>query len=83
MPWFFGFAHWRRASFTKDDPTKFVPLGSVQASGNRLGAVIPPDIAQGLRIIGLRVTPAGVSPTISAPLDEEQRKRLRALGYVQ
>ena len=83
MPWFFGFAHWRRASFTKDDPTKFVPLGSVQASGNRLGAVIPPDIAQGLRIIGLRVTPAGVSPTISPPLDEEQRKRLRALGYVQ
>jgi hypothetical protein len=83
MPWLFGFAHWRRASFAKNDPTKFVPIGSASAASSRLGVVIPPDVAQGLRIIGLRVTPAGVSPTTSAPLDEEQRKRLRALGYVQ
>src|SRR5262249_14813098 len=83
MPWLIGFARWRKASFAKDDATTFVPIGTARSSAGRLRVDIAPAVAQGLRIVGLRVTPEGVAPASAAPLDDDQRRRLRALGYVQ
>jgi hypothetical protein len=44
---------------------------------------VPPESALHARVVGLRVSPAGVTaaPEPAAP-DEEQLRRLRALGYV-
>ena len=83
MPWLFGFARWRKDAFEKDRPTAFVPLGTASASGGRLLVVVPPEAALHARVVGLRVSPAGaaVGPEPAAP-DEEQLRRLRALGYV-
>src|SRR5262249_9181555 len=53
MPWLVGFASWRKASFAKDDPTAFVPVGSARSTAGRLRVVIPPEIAQGTRVVGL------------------------------
>jgi hypothetical protein len=83
MPWLVGFASWRKASFAKEDATTFVPIGTARARAGRLRVDIAPDVAQGLRIVGLRITPEGVVPASAAPLDDDQRRRLRALGYVQ
>jgi len=83
MPWLIGFARWRKASFAKEDATTFVPIGTARSSAGRLRVDIAPAVAQGLRIVGLRVTPEGVAPASAAPLDDDQRRRLRALGYVQ
>ncbi len=84
MPWLFGFARWRRAAFQKDEPTAFVTLGTARASGGRLRVVIPPGSALHARVVGLRVSPEGAAPVPEAtPPDEEQLRRLRALGYVQ
>jgi hypothetical protein len=83
MPWLFGFSRWRRDVFEKDQPTAFVPLGTAVAAGGRLRVVVPQETALRARLVGLRVSPAGATatPEPAAP-DEEQLRRLRALGYV-
>ncbi len=83
MPWLFGFARWRRNVFEKTEARAFVPLGTAAASGGRLRVVVPPESALHARIVGVRVSPAGAgtAPEPGAP-DEEQLRRLRALGYV-
>jgi arylsulfatase A-like enzyme len=83
MPWLFGFSRWRRDAFEKDQPTAFVSLGTASAAGGRLRVVVPPESALHARVVGLRVSPAGVTaaPEPAAP-DEDQLRRLRALGYV-
>jgi arylsulfatase A-like enzyme len=83
MPWLFGFARWRKAAFEKDEPTAFVPLGMAHAAAGRLRVVVPPESALHARVVGLRASPEGVTPAPEAPApDEEQLRRLRALGYV-
>lgn len=84
MPWLFGFARWRKAAFEKDAASAFVPLEPARASGGRLRVVIPPASAQHARIVGVRVSPEGAAPGAAATApDDEQMRRLRALGYVQ
>ncbi len=84
MPWVFGFARWRKAGFQKDKPSVFIPHGLAQAEHGVLRVSIPPDLALGTRVVGLRLTPAGARPDAGAPApDEEHLRRLRALGYVE
>ena len=84
MPWLFGFAHWRKATFEKDTPLRFIPLGPARAAAGRLDVVVKPELALGTRVVGIRASPEGVAAATPAPtLDDEQRRRLRALGYVQ
>jgi len=84
MPWLFGFASWRKAAFQPDEPLAFVQVGTAQATGGRLRIRLPPESALGARVVGLRVTPQGIAPQPEPPVqDEEQLRRLRALGYVR
>jgi arylsulfatase A-like enzyme len=83
-PWLFGYARWLRHAFEKDDPAAFVTLGTARATGGRLRVVVPPESALRARVVALRVTPEGVAPAAQGtPPDDEQRRRLRALGYVR
>jgi hypothetical protein len=68
-------------------PDSFVPLARVAAADGWLRFTLPPPAAADGHVVGLRVTPAGVTPRRFGPdtdgADEEQLQRLRALGYVQ
>jgi hypothetical protein len=84
MPALFGFTAWRKASFLRDQPVDRIAVGRSQATQGRLRIAIPPDTALGRRVFAVRATPDGVAPVTPAPVDdEEQLRRLRALGYVQ
>jgi arylsulfatase A-like enzyme len=84
MPALFGFSAWRKASFLRDEPVQRIPVGRSQATGGHLRIAIPPDTATGRRVFAVRASPEGVSTgTPAAVDDEEQLRRLRALGYVQ
>lgn len=86
-PWLFGYGRWLRKSFLEDTPGTFVSLGRARAESGWLRVGLPAAAAHGHHVIGLRVTPAGLSPRAFAKDREagesEQVKRLRALGYVQ
>jgi arylsulfatase len=86
-PWFFGYARWLRRSYLEETPGVFVRLGRVRAEEGRLHVDVPAAVARGQHVIGLRATPAGVTPrafgATAEPGESEQTKRLRALGYVQ
>jgi hypothetical protein len=86
-PWLFGFRRWLRKSFVPEMPDTFVPLARVAAADGWLRFTLPPPAAADGHVVGLRVTPAGVTPRRFGPdtdgADEEQLQRLRALGYVQ
>jgi hypothetical protein len=86
-PWLFGYGRWLRKSFLEDTPAVFVPLGRVRAAGGWLRAELPASAAAERHVIGLRVTPAGMTPRAfgkdGEAGDDEQIERLRALGYVQ
>jgi arylsulfatase A-like enzyme len=81
-PWLFGFAHWRRQSFLHDEPSQFLPLGPVAATGGLVTLTLGENVGIGHHVLGLRFVPPGAS---SRPigLDTKERDRLRALGYVQ
>jgi arylsulfatase A-like enzyme len=83
-PWPFGFERWVRKSFLPVAPGAVVPLGTLRATTDGLALTVPPDAAFRNHIVSFRLTPPGVSPTTTGqPLDEEQRRRLKALGYVE
>ena len=86
-PWIFGYGRWLRKSFLEDTPGQFVPLGRVRAADGWLRAELPASAAADRHVIGLRATPAGMSPRAFGKDGEvggnEQLERLRALGYVQ
>jgi hypothetical protein len=86
-PWLFGYARWLRKSFLEEMPGTFVSLGRVHAERGRMNVSLPAAVARDRHVIGLRATPAGMSPRAfgkdGEPGDSEQVKRLRALGYVQ
>lgn len=86
-PWFLGYGRWLRKSFLTEMPGTFVPLGRARAEGGWLRVDVPPAAAEGYHVVGLRTTPAGVSPRAfgsdGGGTESEQVKRLRALGYVQ
>jgi hypothetical protein len=86
-PWFFGYARWLRKSFLEDMPAVFVKLGRARTDDGWLRVDLPSAAAHGYHVIGLRATPAGMSPRTfggnGEPGDAEQVRRLRALGYVQ
>jgi arylsulfatase A-like enzyme len=83
MPWLFGFPRWLRKSFLVDLPDDYVSVGQFHASGGSLALALPADMARDRLVTDLRLTPAGAAPTGVAPMDEQQRTRLRALGYVE
>jgi len=86
-PWIFGYGRWLRKSFLEDTPGAFVSLGRVRAADGWLRAELPASAAADRHVIGLRATPAGMSPRAFGKDGEaggsEQVERLRALGYVQ
>ncbi|MCW5891814.1 MAG: sulfatase [bacterium] len=81
MPALWGFATWRRGF--RDAANARIDLGPVTARDGVLMLPIPPAAAR--YALGVRLTPAGVAATGAARepvVDDEQRKRLQALGYV-
>jgi hypothetical protein len=85
-PWLSGWARWRRRSFLPATPGAWARLGTFRAERGRLSFAIPTDVARLNHVVGVRLTPLGVSPTAraaTAPEDPELRQRLKALGYVQ
>jgi arylsulfatase A-like enzyme len=83
MPVLFGFTAWRKAAFLRDEPIERISLGQGQATGGHLRVTIPPDTTAGHRVFAIRLAPEGVTAPPAAVDDEEQLRRLRALGYVQ
>jgi hypothetical protein len=84
MPRLFGFTQWRKRSFLRDEPVERIALGGARATGGRLRVGIPPDAAVGRRVFAVRAAPDGVAPAVPGAVeDEEQLRRLRALGYVE
>ena len=65
------------------EPAAFVPLGGAVAQGRRLRVQIPASAGQNQRIVTLRLTPQGAGTKAAPTVDEEQRERLRTLGYVE
>jgi arylsulfatase A-like enzyme len=83
-PWLLGFERWLRKSFLVAEPAAYIPLGTHRATRAGLSLSLPPDAALRSHIVSFRLTPPGVTPgTTPGVVDEEQRRRLRALGYVQ
>jgi len=81
-PWLFGFGRWRRKAFLPDVPSEFPPLGTLDASGRELALELPAAVGRGHHVLALRLTPPGATPSVPG-VDEGQRDRLKALGYVQ
>ncbi|TMA99160.1 MAG: sulfatase [Deltaproteobacteria bacterium] len=81
-PWLFGFARWRRKAFLPDVPSEFPPLGTLDASRRELALELPAAVGRGHHVLALRLTPPGATPSVPG-VDEGQRDRLKALGYVQ
>jgi arylsulfatase A-like enzyme len=82
-PWFSGRRRWKKRAFLSETPTTFVDLGLLRAPAGALDVTLPASLARH-HVLGLRMTPPGVSP--EAPrkgLSPDQQERLRALGYVQ
>ena len=85
MPWFFGFSGWARKTFLRDTPTELVPLRRARST-DRLVVSLPPEAVRQRHVVALRLSPPGASPRLPSaggPIDDEQKRRLRALGYVQ
>lgn len=87
MPWLWGFGGWRRGF--RDGPNERLDLGTVTARDGVATVAIPPG-PDDRHVLGVRLTPAGAvageprEPAAAEPmLNDEQQKRLRALGYVQ
>lgn len=81
-PRWIGFGRWRRRSFLDKTPSAFVPLGTLQASAGALRVRLPAGSLRGHHLLGIRLTPPGATGMPPPSLDPEQRKRLKALGYV-
>lgn len=82
MPWLWGFGGWRRGF--RDGANERVDLGNVVARDGVATVAIPPASSP-RHLLGVRLTPSGSAPPTApgAPtVDDEQRQRLRALGYV-
>lgn len=82
MPWLWGFGGWRRGF--RDGANERVDLGTVVARDGVATVAIPPAPSP-RHLLGVRLTPAGSAtptPPGASTVDDEQRKRLRALGYV-
>ena len=85
MPWLFGFGRWARKSFLPTQPSGWVPLGTRRAEGGAVTVPLAEVAGRDRHVLGLRLTPAGVTPGAAAgPGDDPGlRRRLEALGYVQ
>ncbi len=81
-PWLWGYARWRRKSFLSEEPSEFLPVGTVDASAGVAEVTLGPEMATGHHVLGLRLSPPGTTAAPSA-IDQGQRERLKALGYVQ
>jgi arylsulfatase A-like enzyme len=81
-PWLWGFAGWRRGF--RDGPNERVDLGTVTARDGVATLAVPPAPVD-RHLLGVRLTPAGdAADGKRAPsVDDEQRQRLKALGYVE
>jgi arylsulfatase A-like enzyme len=82
MPWLWGFDGWRRRF--RDGPNERIALGAVTARDGVATVAIPPANDH-RHVLGVRLTPAGTAPggRPEPRVDDEQQKRLRALGYVE
>jgi arylsulfatase A-like enzyme len=87
QPLLFGFERWLRKSFRPNEPTRFTPLGTFEANGQELTLYIPQALGLRQRLVALRMTPPSVEPVTGGAeedrLGEEQRERLRILGYIE
>jgi arylsulfatase A-like enzyme len=85
VPWFFGFERWRRRAFLVNTPSQSVRLGSFHTATGRVEVPIPPAVAEGRHVVGLRLIPPGGDATSprNGATDHDQIERLRALGYVE
>jgi hypothetical protein len=84
MPWLSGFRRWRANTFQPLAPAAYVALGSTTARDGHASVALPSALL-GNRVVGVRLTPAGVSvPAAPAPASDDKalHERLKALGYV-
>jgi len=82
-PWLFGVGRWRRRSFRKDTPDEYRALGTIEAPAGEFHLRLPADVLQGSHVLGLRLTPPGVTKDAAPAMDPAQHERLKALGYVE
>jgi arylsulfatase A-like enzyme len=83
-PWLFGVRRWRWRTFGVDRPSDFVRIGTWDAVPGGQPIELPVELLSGHHVLGVRLTPPGVTPPPSSPaVDREHEERLRALGYVQ
>jgi arylsulfatase A-like enzyme len=82
MPRLWGFERWLRRSF-RARPGQWIDLGAARADATGLRVTVAPELALGRHVVALKLTPPVVSDAPAPGPDEEQRERLRALGYLQ
>lgn len=82
-PWLVGLGRWRRQAFRREEPSAFVPLGTVEVRDGVGSVALPEERLRGHHVLGLRLVPPGGQDREIAPLDAEQKERLRALGYLE
>lgn len=81
-PWLWGFPGWRRGF--RDGPNERVDLGTVTAR-NGVATIAVPPAPHDRHLLGVRLTPVGdaAEATRDSSVDDEQKQRLKALGYVE